>query len=204
MMKQLTIDDLRALIRLIPAAQALRDELDKSMHLETFEGTAALAARSFVGLQHSVMSITEDPYVGALGIEFDERTPEKLVIAQVILAASQLVAYMEGQAGISGLTGKRDYSVQTAPSITLNMDGFQGGPFETERIMETIDRVMQFHPPPPLVPPMPPPPPGAPPSPDFPFGGQPIPPIPPSPPVPPSPDFPFGNPPGHWHEDDSV
>ena len=192
-MKQLSIDDLRALIRLIPAAQALRDELDKSLHLETFEGTAKLAARSFTGLQRSVASITEDPYIGGLGIDLQDNMPDKVVIAQVILAASQLLAYMEGQAGITGLTGKRDYRVQTAPSITLNMDGFQGSPAETDRIMETIDRVMQFHPPvvppappvPPIpsVPPMPPFPPGAPPTPDFPFGGH-------------------GNPPGKWDEDD--
>jgi hypothetical protein len=176
-MKQLTIDDLRALIRLIPAAQALRDELDKSVHLETFDGTGRLAARSFLGLQRSVLSLTEDPYVGALSIEINENMTEKVVIAQVLLAASQLLAYMEGQAGITGLTGKRDYRVQTAPSITLNMDGFQGGPIEMERIMETVDRAMQFRP---IVPPMPP-----------------------MPPMPP--DFPFGEhglPPHHWHEGD--
>jgi hypothetical protein len=185
-MKQLTIDDLRALIRLIPAAQALRDELDKSLHLETYEGTAKLAARSFTGLQRSVQAITEDPYIGGLGIEVSENIPDKVVIAQVLLAASQLLAYMEGQAGITGLTGKRDYRVQTAPSITLNMDGFQGGPIETERIMETIDRAMQFRPPVvPPMPPMPPMPPGAPPSPNFPFGAH-------------------GAPPHHWHEDDEV
>jgi hypothetical protein len=187
-MKQLSIEDLRALIRLIPAAQALRDELDRSIHLETFEGTGRLAARSFVGLQRSVLSLTEDPYVDALSLELSEDMSERVVISQVLLAASQLLAYMEGQAGITGLTGKRDYRVQTAPTITLNMDGFQGGPMEMGRIMETIDRAMHFHPvvpPAPPTPPMPmsPPLPGAPASPNFPGRGTP-------------------QPPHHWHEDD--
>jgi hypothetical protein len=158
--------------------------------LETFEGTGRLAARSFIGLQRSVLSLTEDPYIGALSLELTENMPEKVVIAQVLLAASQLLAYMEGQAGITGLMGKRDYRVQTAPTITLNMDGFQGGPVEMERIMETVDRAMHFHPPvvPPTPPaPMSPPPPGAPPSPHFPFGAHQT-----------------AQPPRHWREDDEV
>ncbi len=158
-MKQLMIDDLRALIRLIPAARALQEELDKSVHLETFSGTAELAARSFQGLQQSVYAITEDPYVMALAIHVVDGMSEKQVIAQVILAASQLIAYMEGQAGVVGLAGKQRYSIQTAPNITLNMDGFQGGPIEMGRIMETIDRAMRFKPPEPPLPPEPPMPP---------------------------------------------
>ena len=166
-MKTLTIEDLRALIRLIPAARALQEEVEKSVHLEMYEGTSDLAVRSFHGLQQSVYAISEDPYIAALTIQFRDDTPEKQIIAQVILAASQLVAYIEGQAGVVGLTGPHRYSIQTAPNVTLNMDGFTGGPVETERIMETIDRAMRFHPPttPPVIPP--------------------IPPIPPLPPIPP-------------------
>ena len=178
-MKQLTIDDLRALIRLIPAARALQEELDKSIHLETFEGTSDLAVRSFTGLQRSIMSITEDPYVMALGINVVEGMPEKQLIAQVILASSQLIAYLEGQAGVAGLTGRQNYTVQTAPTITLNMDGFQGGPQDTARIMDTLDRAIRFRPPQPPAPPH-----GAPP---------PHPPVPPHPPMPPQPGRPFGH-----------
>jgi hypothetical protein len=156
-MKQLTIEDLRALIRLIPAARALHDELDRSIHLETFEGTGDLAARSFRGLQQSVYAITEDPYIAALEIPASDAVPDRHLVSQVILAASQLIAYLEGQAGVAGLTGRGSYSIQTAPTVTLNMDGFQGGPHGTERIMETVDRVMKFQRPPmPPVPPEPP------------------------------------------------
>jgi hypothetical protein len=162
-MKQLTVEDLRALIRLIPPARALHEELDRSIHLETFDGTGDLAVRSFQGLQQSVIAITEDPYVAALEIRAGEETPDKQLVSQVILAASQLIAYLEGQAGVAGLTRRGGYSIQTAPSVTLNMEGFQGDPYTTERVMETVDRVIKFkRPPEPPMPPTPPAPPEAP------------------------------------------
>ena len=50
-------------------------------------------------------------------------------------------------------------AAQTAPTITLNMEGFDGGPVEMDRVMETIDRAMKFRPPMPPEPPEPPEPP---------------------------------------------
>ena len=195
-MKSLTIEELRGLIRLIPAARALQEEVEKSVHLEMFDGTSDLAVRSFHGLQQSVYQITEDPYIEALSIRFNEGTPEKQIIAQVILAASQLIAYIEGQAGVVGLTGPHKYSIQTAPNVTLNMDGFSGGSEETSRIMETIDRAIRFRPPTPPRPPAPPRMPGVPP----------IPPVPPMSPYeafepfePPEAPEPFG-----WQDEDSF
>lgn len=173
-MKQLTVEDLRALIRLIPAARALHEEVEKSIHLEMSEGTGDLVVRSYHGLQEAVYAITEDPYVQALSLNVSESTPERHIIAQAMLASSQLIAYIEGQTGIAGLTGKQKYSIQTAPTITLNMDGFSGGPIETERIMETIDRAIRYRPAPPFptIPPI-----------------SPIPPTPPAPPRPGRPDW---------------
>ncbi|MBI1258890.1 MAG: hypothetical protein GC204_15580 [Chloroflexi bacterium] len=198
-MKSLNVEELRALIRLIPAARALQEEVEKSVHLEMFAGTSELAVRSFHGLQQSVYAITNDRYVEALTIQFDDGTPEKQIIAQVILAASQLIAYIEGQAGVVGLTGPHRYSIQTAPNVTLNMDGFSGGQEETSRIMETIDRAIRFRP---TVPPSRPPTPR-------------VPPAPPMPPIPPIPSFeafdpfePFGPPeppePFGWQDEDSF
>lgn len=188
-MKQLTIDDLRALIRLIPAAQALHEELDRSIHLETFDATGDLAVRSFRGLQQSVLTITDDPYVAALEIRVAEGMTDKQLVSQVILAASQLIAYLEGQAGVAGLSRRGSYSIQTAPAVTLNMDGVHGDPHTTERIMETVDRVIRFK-------------------------GMPTPPIPPEPPEPPAPPMPprhgresFRGHPGarfEWDEGDEV
>ena len=47
---------LRALIRLIPPARALRDDLDKSIHLELYAGTGDLAVGSFEGLRAAIGS----------------------------------------------------------------------------------------------------------------------------------------------------
>lgn len=177
-MKQLTIDDLRALIRLIPAARALQTELEKTLHLETYDAVGGLAVRSFAGLQSSVYEITQDAYVAALAIGTGDGLSDRQLISQAILAAGQLIAYLEGQTGVAGLTGRQSMSVQTAPTITLNMDGFHGGPIETERIMETVDRALRYRPPAPPAPPTPvvPPAPPAPPAPH-------VPPAPPAPPV---------------------
>jgi hypothetical protein len=179
-MKQLTIDDLRALIRLIPAARALQAELEKTLHLETYDSVGGLAVRSFTGLQASVYGITEDPYVAALAIDADSGLSDRQRVSQAILAAGQLIAYLEGQTGVAGLTGKQSTHVQTAPTITLNMDGFHGGPIETERIMETVDRALRYRPPVPPAPPTPVVPP-LPPAPQMPV----VPPVPPAPPAPP-------------------
>ncbi|HVU12171.1 MAG TPA: hypothetical protein VHD90_12880 [Phototrophicaceae bacterium] len=176
-MKNLTSDDLRALIRLIPPMRALQDELEKSIPLETYEGTGNLAVRSFQGLQQSVYTITEEPYVAALGINLDEGATERQLIAQVSLAVGQLIAYVEGQTGVAGLTLRPAPHIQTAPTITLNMDSFQGSPEETDRIMRTLDRAIRFQPPVPPAPPVPPSPPGFPPAPPrpprAPFGRRP-------------------------------
>jgi hypothetical protein len=176
-MTQLTIDDLRALIRLIPAARALQAELEKTLHLETYDAVGGLAVRSFTGLQASVYDITQDPYVAALAIDADSDLSDRQLISQAILAAGQLIAYLEGQTGVAGLSGKQSTHVQTAPTITLNMDGFHGGPVETERIMETVDRALRYRPPVPPAPQMPVVP-QVPPTPV-------VPPAPPAPPVPP-------------------
>ncbi len=165
-MKNLTIDDLRALIRLIPPMRALQDELEKSIPLETYEGTSSLAVRSYAGLQQSVYTITEDSYIAALGINPEDSATERQLIAQVSLAVGQLIAYVEGQTGVAGLTMRHAPYIQTAPTITLNMDNFQPSPAETDRIMRTVDRIMRFQPPVPPTPPIPPTPP-APPRPPF-------------------------------------
>jgi hypothetical protein len=102
MMKSLTVEDLRALIRLIPPLRALRDDVEQSLHLETFEGTGDLAVRSFRGLQASIARITEDPYVEGLTLDIVDGMKDKHKLSQVMLASGQLLAYLEGQTGVSG------------------------------------------------------------------------------------------------------
>src|SRR5437773_316955 len=129
-MAQISDDTLRSLIRLIPPARALRDDLEKSLTMETFMGTGDMAVRSFQGLQASVASITNDPYVSSLSITVPEGANDQEKVSLVSLAVGQLLAYLEGQTGLSGSGGSYgsggggNITVQKAPSIIIqNIQG---------------------------------------------------------------------------------
>lgn len=111
---------LRALIRLIPPARALKDQLDKSLHLETYAGTGDFAISSLRGLHASITRITDEPYLMALNVNPPEGSGDKEKVSLALLAASQLLAYLMGEAGLVNLGGGGNYSVQTAPNINLN------------------------------------------------------------------------------------
>jgi|SRR5579871_780958 len=113
-------DTLRALIRLIPPARALKDDLERSIHLEIYAGTGDLAIRSFNGLQASAAAITNDPYLATLALTAPETAGDKEKVALVLLAVGQLTAYLEGQTGLISLSMARGYSYVTAPQISFN------------------------------------------------------------------------------------
>jgi hypothetical protein len=108
---------LRALIRLIPPARALRDDLEKSIHLELYHGTGDLAVKSFQGLHASIVKITDDPYVASLSLSVPKNATDKEKVSLARLAAGQLAAYLEGQTGLVGMGGGGNYHIQTAPII---------------------------------------------------------------------------------------
>src|SRR5947207_7266070 len=60
LMKELTLEELRALIRLIPAMRAMREELEKSLHLEFYKGMGDMALKSYRGMLVSVHQILAD------------------------------------------------------------------------------------------------------------------------------------------------
>ena len=97
--------DLSALIRLIPPARTLRDDLEASIHKELYEGTGDLAVKSYNNLHASVSRFIDDPYVESLALEVPEETSDKGKVLLARLAASQLVACIEGQTGLVGLGG---------------------------------------------------------------------------------------------------
>lgn len=113
-------DTLRALIRLLPPARALRDDLERSIHLEIYAGTGDLALRSFNGLQASVATITDDPYVATLALTAPETAGDKDKVSLALLAAGQLAAYLEGQTGLVGLRGGGNINYQMAPSVNIS------------------------------------------------------------------------------------
>ncbi len=123
---------LRALIRLIPPARALKEDLEKSLNLELHEGSGDLAVRSLNGLRASVARITDDPYVETLALDPTEAADDKQKVSQALLAAGQLVAYLEGQTGLVG-QGSGGSHIQTAPNVNVNvMQGnIRGVPPET-------------------------------------------------------------------------
>ena len=114
-------DTLRALIRLIPPAGALKDDLEKSIHLEIYSGTGDLAIKSFNGLQSSAASISPDPYLLSLQLAVPDSLNDKEKVSLALLAAGQLSAYLEGQTGLIGMGGKSGGNHYcTAPNISLN------------------------------------------------------------------------------------
>ena len=135
-------DPLRALIRLIPPAWALREELQKSIDLQLYDGTGDLAVQSYEGLRTSVARLTNDPYVATLSPQPREDASDKQKIALVLMAVGQLVAYLEGQTGWgwSGKAGSRssDRAVNNRPvGITIHGPVLGFSP-------ETMDKLVNF------------------------------------------------------------
>ena len=97
--------DLHALIRLIPPARTLRDDLEASIYKELYQGTGDLAVQSYNNLHASVSRLIDDPYVESLALEVPEKANDKEKVLLARLAASQLVACLEGQTGLVGLGG---------------------------------------------------------------------------------------------------
>lgn len=115
-------DTLRAMIRLIAPARALKEDLEKSVHLEMCDGTGEMAMRSFEGLRATVARLSDDPYIEALRLEAPESATDAQKVALTMLAAGQLAAYLEGQTGLAGLSGgggDRSIKIQRAPNINI-------------------------------------------------------------------------------------
>ncbi len=120
-----TENTLRALIRLIPPARALKEELEKGLHMELYEGAGEMAVRSFQGLQTSVARLTADPYVESLSARVHPDADDKQKVAVTLLAIGQLLAYLEGQTGLPGVGGG-DYYMQLAPNINVLSGSIEG------------------------------------------------------------------------------
>jgi len=160
-MKRLDVEDLRALIRLIPSARALIEQVEKSIHLELYFGAGDLAVRNYRGLLASARAITDDAFLDTLTLDnsIDSWEDDRQKVAQVMMAAGQLIAYLEAQTGVNGSTSARGhYSVQTAPNIHIDMGDVIGG--QVDRIMDVVKNAMKGIPKTrggmPPMPPMPP------------------------------------------------
>ena len=135
-----TNDTLRALIRLIPPARALRESLEKSLHLELYEGTGDFAVQSFQGLQAGVTAVTVDPVGASLAIHPPTTATDREKVSLALLAAGQLAAYLEGQTGLAG-SGGGTSQIQTAPNIN-NVNIIGGSPAASDKMVDTIARAV--------------------------------------------------------------
>jgi len=112
-------EKIRGLIRLIPVARALKQDLEKALGMEVFSGARDMAAKSYEGLRQAAVALTDDPYLNALELEVFPTATDKEKTAIVALAAGQLLAYLEGQTGVGAASGGGNYhfSVQSAPNV---------------------------------------------------------------------------------------
>jgi len=108
------------LIRLIPPARALKEDLERSIHLEIYAGTGDLAIKSLNGLLASAATIANDPYLATLTLTAPEPAGDKEKVSLALLAAGQLAAYLEGQTGLVSLGSGKGNSYVTAPQISIN------------------------------------------------------------------------------------
>lgn len=143
-------EKIRGLIRLIPIARALKQDLDKAMGMEEYSGARNIAAKSYEGLRQAAVALMDDPYLNALELEVFPGATDKEKTAIVALMAGQLLAYLEGQTGVGAASGGGDYhfSVQSAPNVNAvnikNVDSkivarLLGGEVEGEDVEEDDD-----------------------------------------------------------------
>ncbi len=96
--------EMLALRQLLPALKALAKSVEHALLTNTYQGTGEMAAKSYRSL-HSRISelLPEDYYVTqGLALDISEEATEQQKIAQVNLAVSQLVNYLEGQVRSQG------------------------------------------------------------------------------------------------------
>ena len=124
--------DLSALIRLIPPARTLKNDLEASLHMELYTGIGDIAVKSYNNLHTSVSRIISDPYVKSLALEVPEKASDKEKVLLARLASSQLVACLESQTGLVGV-GSSGNSYYTAPVFNGSISDINN---------ETLDRII--------------------------------------------------------------
>ena len=125
-------ENLRTLIRLIPPARALSDNLEKNIEMELFDGTGDMAVQTYEGLLATIAAIDDSPFVAGLKIKVPAGAGEKEKVALVQLAANQLLAYLEGQTGLVGMGGGGGDRQYNSPAISIaNIKGVPAGTIDS-------------------------------------------------------------------------
>ena len=80
------------------ALKALQRSVEKSLHEDTYEGTGRMAVKSYQGIHRRIAELyPEDFYItDTLALETNGDMKERHMVAQVQLAASQMIIYLDG------------------------------------------------------------------------------------------------------------
>ena len=124
--------DLNALIRLIPPARTLKNDLEASLHMELYTGTGDTVVKSYNNLHATVSKYIDDPYVKSLALEVPEEASDKEKVLLARLASSQLVACLESQTGLVGI-GSSGNSYYAAPVFNGSISDINS---------ETLEKIM--------------------------------------------------------------
>ncbi len=127
-------DRLRDLIRLIPPARALKENLEESIHMERYVGGDP-AVKLYQGLYSTIAAMVTDPYLTSLALNLPADATDEQKTVFVHMAASQLLAFLEGQIGIVGLGAQGERSIRMAPKVA-----FQGpvGNLASETLLKIV------------------------------------------------------------------
>jgi hypothetical protein len=116
--------DLRALVQLLPPARALKKELDIVAQQSMADpeavpsGIGEMAIRNLGGLIDRTATITEDDYAASLKPEIPDGVGDTEKVSFAKLALAQLIAYIEGQAGIAASSDS-----ERSGDFNFNMNG---------------------------------------------------------------------------------
>lgn len=113
-------ESLRALIRHLHLIISLRNNLEQSIHLESYAGLGNAAVKTYAGLRDSIARFVEDPYLDALTLEVPADAGDKEKVSLVWLVAGQLLAYVQGQLGLSLESASTPTTVQNATNINIS------------------------------------------------------------------------------------
>lgn len=139
-------DKLRALIKLIPPATALKEQLEQSIPLETWSGTGDAAIKSVEGLADALLEITKDSYVANLPKEVKEDATDKEKVSFALLIASQLCGFLEGQTGLTNLSGggrnaMHSHNISTGTEVTIR-DIHPSDPEQIEKMLDLTHKAL--------------------------------------------------------------
>ncbi len=133
-------DTLRAAMRFVPVARALKADLEESIHTENYQGIGDVALRSFRNVQTSIGQITGDAFIATLGSDLPDDASDKEKVWQALLAVDQLVAYLGPQAGFPSESQMvQDRRFQNYKQLTIgNITGAKA-----DKIIEQIGKRVQ-------------------------------------------------------------